>query len=628
MAIQPGTDIGRYHILERLGEGGMAVVYKAYDTRLESEVAVKAIRTGMLPPDALPRIRKRFEIEARKMAQLTHPNIVPVIDYGEFDGSPYIVMRYLPGGTLKDLLNHPMPINQAVEILLPIANALGYAHQKGLVHRDIKPSNILITENGQPMLSDFGVAKVLDVQETQSLTTTGIGVGTPEYMAPEMGIARDFDHRADIYALGIVLYEMVTGRKPFIADTPVAVLLKQSSEPLPHPSQFVPEIPASFERILFKSLAKAPDMRYASMSEFADALRRFRQKDNTTPKVARLKGDNGNGRLRPEEKPGQKDKFVGKESSLNLQWLYLLLVICGLGSIIFAGIKMIDGREIKSSPIAVISDTDTPTHAITPNTLIPTHTPAFTFTPTTPAKNKNLDIGSSMLSELDNMVLMYVPEGEFYMGAASEDKNARKDEFPQHVVYLNAFWIDQTEVTNAQYQKCVETGICKIPSNGGDHLFDQEYKDFPITDIPWKDANTYCRWVGRRLPTEAEWEKAARGTDGRIYPWGNEYPKSNYFENDFLPVGSHPDGSSIYGAMDMAGSVSEWVSDWYQSEYYKSSPTTNPLGPDNGGYHVIRGGSLMDDGYTNIRTSARAHITPWYYYEGIIEGFRCAMDAE
>ena len=316
MTIQPGTDIGRYHILEQLGEGGMAIVYKAYDTRLETEVAVKAIRIGMLPPDALPRIQKRFEIEARKMAQLTHPNIVPVTDYGEFEGGPYIVMRYLPGGTLKDMLDHPLSVNKAVEILLPIANALGYAHQKGLIHRDIKPSNILITENGQPMLSDFGVAKVLDVQETQSLTTTGMGVGTPEYMAPEMGTARDFDHRVDIYALGIVLYEMVTGRKPFIADTPVAVLLKQSSEPLPHPAQFVPEIPASFERILFKALAKDPDMRYASMAEFANALKSFTQTDKLVQKSGRAEAQSGTGKTESWEKKEPKEMPYEKRNHL------------------------------------------------------------------------------------------------------------------------------------------------------------------------------------------------------------------------------------------------------------------------------------------------------------------------
>ena len=154
MTIQPGTDIGRYHILEQLGEGGMAVVYKAYDTRLETEVAIKVIRTGSLPPDALPRVLKRFQIEARKMARMTHPNIVKVMDYGEFEGAPYLVMPFLPGGTLKDKLGKAMLWQDVVDILLPIANALQYAHEQGLIHRDIKPSNILITQSGQPMLSD------------------------------------------------------------------------------------------------------------------------------------------------------------------------------------------------------------------------------------------------------------------------------------------------------------------------------------------------------------------------------------------------------------------------------------------------------------------------------------------
>ena len=177
MTIQPGTDIGRYHILEQLGEGGMAVVYKAYDTRLESEVAIKFIRVGDFPANALPRILKRFQIEAKKMAQLQHPNIVKVMDYGEFEDVPYLVMEYLPGGTLKEKLGHPFPYQDAVKLLLPIADALGYAHSKGLIHRDIKPSNILITESGQPMLTDFGVAKVLESDETLDLTTNRHGGG-------------------------------------------------------------------------------------------------------------------------------------------------------------------------------------------------------------------------------------------------------------------------------------------------------------------------------------------------------------------------------------------------------------------------------------------------------------------
>ena len=267
-----GKSLGRYHILEQLGEGGMAIVYKAYDTRLETDVAVKVIRTENILPSVLERALKRFEREAKSLAKLTHPNIVKVMDYGDYEGKPYLVLPYLPGGTLKQKLGKPIGWQEAVEMLLPIAEAMDYAHSQKMVHRDVKPANILLTERGQPMLTDFGIAKVLDIEETMDLTGTSAAVGTPEYMAPEQATAKIADHRADIYALGIVLYEMITGRKPYTADTPMAVLIMHARDPLPRPSKFVSGIPDAVEKVLIKTLAKSPDGRYQSMKDFAVAL--------------------------------------------------------------------------------------------------------------------------------------------------------------------------------------------------------------------------------------------------------------------------------------------------------------------------------------------------------------------
>jgi alpha-glucoside transport system substrate-binding protein len=269
-----GKSLGRYHILEQLGEGGMAVVYKAYDTRLEREVAVKVIRTEKLTLETMDKSLKRFAREAKALARLTHPNIIPISDYGEEEGVPFLVMDYIPGGTLKEKLrgNLAMDWQEAIKLLMPIARALDYAHQQKIIHRDIKPSNILITASGEPMLTDFGIAKIIEIEETADLTGTSLGVGTPEYMAPEQVTAKIVDHRADIYALGVVFYEMVTGRKPFQADTPMAVLFKHASDPLPRPTQFVPKLPKEIEQVLLKVLAKDPANRYQSMTEFANAL--------------------------------------------------------------------------------------------------------------------------------------------------------------------------------------------------------------------------------------------------------------------------------------------------------------------------------------------------------------------
>ena len=276
MSVYVGKSIGRYHILEKLGEGGMATVYKAFDTRLEANVAVKVIRTENLPQSGAERALKRFEREAKALAQLNHPNIVKVIDYGDYEGKPYLVMPYLEGGTLKGLMQArgALPWQEAVRVLLPIAKALAYAHQRGMIHRDVKPSNILITDSGEPMLSDFGVTKIIEEETTLDLTGTSATVGTPEYMAPEQATSKTVDHRVDIYALGIVFYEMVTGRKPYVADTPLAVLFKQASEPLPRPKQFVPVLPDKVEQIILKALAKKPEDRFQTMGEFAVALER------------------------------------------------------------------------------------------------------------------------------------------------------------------------------------------------------------------------------------------------------------------------------------------------------------------------------------------------------------------
>ncbi len=270
-----GQSLGRYHILEQLGEGGMATVYKALDTRLERYAAIKVIRNDQFGAAVLEHMLKRFEREARALARLSHPNIVKVLDYGEHEGSPYLVMEYLPGGTLKQkLAGRRVSWQDALRVLTPIAQALAYAHENRIIHRDIKPSNVLITKSGEPMLSDFGIARILEDNTATELTTSGAGIGTPEYMAPEQGLGQS-DERADIYALGIVFYQMVTGHVPFRADTPMAVLLKKSTEPLPRPSQFVRDLPESVENLLVKMLARDPAHRYQTVGELLAAFARL-----------------------------------------------------------------------------------------------------------------------------------------------------------------------------------------------------------------------------------------------------------------------------------------------------------------------------------------------------------------
>jgi serine/threonine protein kinase len=263
-----GQVLGHYNILEQVGEGGLSTVYKAFDTYLKCDVAIKIIRTDQFSPRDLALVLKRFKRTIRSIARLSHPNIVTVIDYGKYQNAPYLVYEYLSGGTLKERLGEKFTYPDAVCKLMAVADALAYAHQLGVIHGNIKPSNILFTETNTPMLSDFGIAEILETHPGASLADSGIGNIMPEYIAPEQGLGQPIDARTDVYSMGIVLYEMLTGRKPFQADTPLAVVSKQISEPLPPPRQFSPDLPEQAENFLFKALAKEPANRYQDITSF------------------------------------------------------------------------------------------------------------------------------------------------------------------------------------------------------------------------------------------------------------------------------------------------------------------------------------------------------------------------
>lgn len=264
-----GKNLGQYILLEQLGEGGMAKVYNAFDTRVGQNVAIKVI----LPSKRNSQVfLQQFEVEAKTLASLTHTNIVKVLNYGTQDGQPFLVMEFISGGTLKETMQRPIPWDKAASILSPIARALDYVHKQNKVHRDVKPSNILIDENYQPMLSDFGVVKLLETKDLIDSDAIGVGVGTPEYMSPEQTMGKEVDFRADIYSLGLVFFELVTGRKPFIADTPMAVAIKHVTDELPLPTKLNPAIPDFVECVIMRAVNKNPEKRFHDMREFADAL--------------------------------------------------------------------------------------------------------------------------------------------------------------------------------------------------------------------------------------------------------------------------------------------------------------------------------------------------------------------
>ena len=260
-------NIGRYEVKSELGRGGMATVYRAYDPNSGREVAIKVLPREMLHD---PQVRSRFEREIKLIAALEHSVIVPIYDAGEFNEQPYFVMRFMNGGSLSDIIEKgPIPLEDTAKIVEKIAQGLAYAHRKGVIHRDLKPDNILFDENGEPFISDFGVAKF--AESASNLTGSGV-IGTPAYMSPEQAQGIEIDIRSDVYGLGVIVYQMLTGHQPYSADTPMGVVVKHITEPVPEILKALPNLPEEVDAVIKTAMAKDKDQRYQNTIELAKAL--------------------------------------------------------------------------------------------------------------------------------------------------------------------------------------------------------------------------------------------------------------------------------------------------------------------------------------------------------------------
>jgi serine/threonine protein kinase len=270
-----GKSVGGYDILEVIGRGGMATVYRAQQKSMNRVVALKVLPEQFIHDDTYI---QRFNQEVEIVAKLEHRNIVPVYDYGEHEGRPYIAMRYMSAGSVDDLLaNGPLEIEQIVNIIDQIAPALDYAHSKHVLHRDLKPSNVLLDDDGGAYLTDFGIARVLGETGNKGITTQGV-VGTPSYMSPEQAQGQPLDNRSDIYALGIMLFELATGRRPFESDTPYSIAVMQVTTPPPSARVFNPQISFAVEEVIYKSLKKKREERYPHAVALSEALKRAMNK--------------------------------------------------------------------------------------------------------------------------------------------------------------------------------------------------------------------------------------------------------------------------------------------------------------------------------------------------------------
>ncbi|OQA21226.1 MAG: Serine/threonine-protein kinase StkP [Chloroflexi bacterium ADurb.Bin360] len=622
--------LGKYEIISELGRGGFGIVYKAKDTTLDRIVALKVLHPQLSTDEKFIQF---FQREARSLAKIDHPNVVTIHEIGEINGQVFIAMRYLAGGSLSDKMKREglLPPEEVFRIMTQVAEGLNAGHKRGIIHQDVKPGNILFDEHGCAVIADFSIART--VQMTTMLSSgESLGVvGTPSYMAPEMWEGGLITPATDQYSLACVMYEMLTGDRLFPGDTS-PVIMNKHFKPVVLPDS----IPPGLRAILLKALAKEPEERFADLHELQRALEEFASRPVSAPpdkareevKVFPSSTDKKAKLPKPRQTKAEAPKVPGRRPPA---WLPVALVgVVAVAAVaIFASLGKL-AIPAEQTPLSELLLTPTAaqtslssTEPKNTSTAAPSSTPEPTAAPSpTLMPVPELGVGSTRVRETDGMEQVYVPEGSFEMGSTTGDE----DEKPVRQVYLDAYWIDKFEVTNEQYAQCVAAGVCTKPKHTfspthSSYYGDLNYVNYPVIYVSWYQAWDYCQWVGGDLPTEAQWEKAARGTDARIYPWGNDSRVEIYVGiiKDTVSGGTYPQGASPYGALDMAGNVYEWVRDWYGD--YDADETNNPTGPSNGNVKVIRGGSWYYS-LRNFRATNRNYSDPTdkYYYIG----FRCA----
>lgn len=616
MPLLPGELLhNRYRIVSLMAGGAYGAVYRAWDVTDRRDVALKEYL------DSSVEIQKRFRAEARQLAALSHPQIPQVLDHFALDNGQYLVSDYIDGVDLQSLLDQygPLPSDLIVPWLQAASVPLTYLHGRKRLHLNIKPANIRLTPSGEVYLVDTG------------LPGLGVRPNATGYGSPEQQAQADIGPTADVYSLGATLYSLLTGivpPNPLSRETGLSDLIPAR--------EANPDIEPYLSIVAGRAMSLRADTRYDTAEEFGRALARPAGRPAPVVSPMRRAGPEPavttTAVVPPRVKPKARRQVQGR---IIIGLVGLLAFV--LASIGFFYLTNLERPEQAQGPAATATLQSAVIAALTQLAPTPSPTPEPTAPPTPTPVPFITETGSRMI---------YVPGGTFDIGDDSSEQN---DEKPARMITLDSFYIDETEVTNGAYAQCVDAGACPRPDRAGATYYqtyfgDPNFDDYPVINVSWYDADAFCTWRGARLPSEAEWEYAA-SFDPRErvkfkYPWGDTFDgnRLNFcdvncqrddrgFEwddgfRDTAPVAGYPDGRSPKGIYDMLGNVMEWVGDWYDFRAYRTITETNPRGPVDGEFKVIRGGSW----YTppgQIGNVMRDNLDPTVSQSTL--GFRCAM---